>query len=200
MNINKNLSDKPIVSPRGEAHWAKINSRYDDFEGKKKYCIDLSFDKETEAKMKKKCDAFLEKAKSLPEFADKKWSADAGRGYKEEDDGTLRFHFQTRAFYTNRQTGEEVQRVIPVLNTETHRKLDKNVAIGNGSEVRVLYTPGAYWSSARSNGVNLYLSKLAVDKLVVFGDDDNFDEFGEKVVSDEDEFSDMNGEEEEIPF
>ena len=39
------------VSPKGKAMWAKINSRIDEYEGKKKYSIDVIFDKDGEQKM-----------------------------------------------------------------------------------------------------------------------------------------------------
>ena len=51
-NINVNLTEKPMVSLAGKAHWVKVNTRYDEFEGKRKYKIALSFDKADEAKMK----------------------------------------------------------------------------------------------------------------------------------------------------
>lgn len=198
-NINKMLTEKPVVTPRGNFHWVKVNSRYDEYEGKRKYKIAVSFDKSNEAKMKAYCDKLLAKAKTLPEFQDKKWMSDAQCGYKEQDDGTLYFMFQTNAFYTDRDTGEDKQRVIPVIDTTTRKKVDKDVSIAEGSEGRISFTPGAYWSSARSNGVNLYLNKIAVDKLVEFNNDDDFSEFGIELASDADDFSDMACTDEEIP-
>ena len=45
--------------------------------------------------------------------------------------------------------------------------------------VRVKFTPSAYWMNKSSNGINLYLSKIVVDKWVKFGGgDDDFSEFG----------------------
>lgn len=199
MNINVNLTDKPMVSLAGKAVWPKINTRYDEFEGKKKYKLSLEFeDKEDEAKMKKICDDLLEAAKANAKFEGKKWSADATTGYKEREDGSLLFNFQTTAFYKDRQTGEEKQKFIPVLDTVHGCPLDKDVAIGEGSVVRVLYQPSAYWSSTRANGVNLYIMQLAVDKLVRYnGGGIDYDAFGVTPQAEENPFDADS--DEEIP-
>jgi hypothetical protein len=197
MNINKNLSEKPMVTPSGRAQWVKVNSRYDEYEGKRKYKITLTFDKDNEAKMKKICDDLLAAAKEAVEFQGKKWSADATCGYKDDGEHLL-FTFQTTAFYNDKNTGEEIQKIIPILDCKTHKVIGKDTAIGDGSKVRVSFSPGAYWSSAKSNGINLYLNKLAVDELVVYSGSNNFDEFGESVATDADDFADME-DNEDIP-
>ncbi|SFB10599.1 hypothetical protein [Selenomonas ruminantium] len=179
MNLNVNLTEKPVVSFSGKAHWVKVNTRFDEFEGKRKYKLALSFDKETETKMKKICDDYLAAAKENEKFQGKKWSADATCGYKEQENGELYFFFQTGAFYRDKQTGEEKQRFVPVVDTVRRIQLDKDVAIGDGSMVRVLYQPSAYYASARANGINLYIVKLAVDKLIEYrGGAADFSEFG----------------------
>ena len=198
MNINVNLTDKPMVSLAGKAVWPKINTRYDEYEGKRKYKVSLKFDKENEAKMKKICDDFLEAAKANAKFEGKKWSGDATTGYKEQEDGTLLFNFQTTAFYTDRQTGEEKQKFIPVLDTVHGCPLDKDVAIGEGSVIRVLFQPSAYWSSARANGINLYISQIAVDKLVRYiGGGIDYDAFGVTPHEERNPFDEAS--DEEIP-
>ena len=199
-NINVNLTEKALVSLPGTAHWVKVNTRYDEFEGKRKYKLALSFDKENEAKMKKICDDLLEAAKANDKFDGKKWSADATTGYKEQEDGKLYFFFQTNAFYTDRQTGEEVQKVIPVVDTVRRVQLDKDVAIGDGSIVRVLYQPSAYHASARANGINLYIVKLAVDKLIEYkGGAADFSEFGVELEQ-KDVAGDFDVTDEEVPI
>ena len=199
-NTNKVITEKPLVTPKGIAHWAKVNSRYDEYEGKRKYMLDVSFDKATEATMKKTCDDLLEQAKGFAEFNGKEWIDDETRGYKTQEDGTLLFHFWTYAFYTDKKTGEEVQKVIPVLNAATRKVMSKDESIGNGSEVRISYTPSAYWSSKKSNGVSLYLNKIVVDKLVEFNGGSSFDEFGIAPASDADGFADVTGADEEVPI
>lgn len=186
------------VSPKGKAMWAKINSRIDEYEGKKKYSIDVIFDKDGEQKMLKVVNDALDEAKNSPEYSDKVWRNDTDRfSYHPETDkdgnetGSLVFHFQTKAFMTDRETGEEVQKIIPVFSNEEKRKLNKDESIGNGSMVRVKFTPSAYWMNKSSNGINLYLSKIVVDKWVKFGGgDDDFSEFGigtdDAFLSDED--------------
>jgi len=169
------------VSPRGgKVMWCKINSRIDEYEGKRKYTANIVFDdKNIEAKFKKWCDDTFAAAKELPEFADKKWRAGNDRcGYDELDDGTISFKFQTTAFYTDKNTGEEVQRFIPMVNTQTKCKVPHNVQIANGSEMRIAFTPSVYWMTKESNGMNLYIEKVAVDKLIEYGGSDDFSEFG----------------------
>lgn len=186
------------VSPKGKAMWAKINSRIDEYEGKKKYSIDVIFDKDGEQKMLKVINDALDEAKNSPEYSGKVWRNDTDRlSYHPETDkdgnetGNLVFHFQTKAFMTDRETGEEVQKIIPVFSNEEKRKLNKDESIGNGSVVRIKFTPSAYWMNKSSNGINLYLSKIVVDKWVKFGGgDDDFSEFGigtdDAFLSDED--------------
>ena len=198
-NTNKIVAESQ-VTPVGTAHWAKVNSRYDEYDGKRKYMVDVSFDKPLESKMKALCDGFREKAKKFSEFEGKEWVNDETCGYKKQDDGSLWFHFWTYAFYTDKKTGEEVQKVIPVLNAATRKVMSKDESIGNGSEVRISYTPSAYWSSKKSNGVSLYLNKIVVDKLVEFNGGSSFDEFGIAPASDADGFADMTGADEEVPI
>lgn len=198
-NTNKTVGDSQ-VTPVGTAHWTKVNSRYDEYDGKRKYMLDLSFDKATEAKMKALCDGFREKAKKFSEFEGKDWVSDETCGYKTQDDGSLWFHFWTYAFYTDKKTGEEVQKVIPVFNHPANKVMGKDESIGNGSEVRVKFTPSAYWSSKKSNGVSLYLDKIVVEKLVEFGGGNDFSEFGIDVPKPSDGFADMTAADEEIPI
>ena len=148
--------------------------------------------------MKKICDDFFAAAKANAKFEGKKWSSDANIGYKEQKDGTLLFEFKTSAFLTDRNTGEEKQKVIPVLDTVHGCPLDKDVAIGNGSILRVLYQPSAYWSSAIANGVNLYISQVAVDKLVRYsGGGIDYDAFGVTPQVESNAFNEAS--DEEIP-
>ena len=200
--IIKNLTDKTLVTPKGVAKWVKVNTRIDDYEGKKKYKITLTFpDKTLEAAMKKTCDDLLAKAKTLSDFDGKKWRATNDRcGYTENDDGVLEFTFGTMAFYKDKDTGADIQKFIPCLNMATKKKLGNDVAIGDGSEVRVSFNAGAYWSSKDSNGVSLYLNKIVVDKLVEFSGGDDFSEFGVEVASDADEFKDMTAADEDVPI
>ena len=192
--ISKTLTSS--VSPKGgKAMWCKINSRIDEYEGKRKYTVNIVFDdKKTEAAFKKYCDDTFAEAKELPEFADKKWRAGNDRcGYDELDDGTISFKFQTTAFYTDKNTGEEVQRFIPMVNVKTKTKIPHDVQISNGSEMRIAFTPSVYWMTKESNGMNLYINKVAVDKLIEYGGSDDFSEFGVEI----DDFTAMD--DEEIP-
>lgn len=190
-------SDKAMVSPMGgKALWVKVNARINEYEGKKKYSLSLTFDKKTEKEFKKKIDEVFAESKNLKEFEGKQWRKDGDRcGYKEMEDGTLEFTFQTSAFITDKETGEEVRRYVPILNAATKTKLGNDVVIANGSEMRVSFFPTTYWMTKESNGMNLYINKIVVDKLIEFGGSDNdFSDFG---ITEVDEFSDMD---EDVPF
>ncbi len=201
MNINVSLSDKPMISLPGRAQWVKVNTRYDEFEGKRKYKVTLKYpNKEDEAKMKAICDKLLAEAKANPKFEGKKWSGDCTTGYKEDENGDLLFTFQTNAFFIDRKTGEERQKYIQVGDSHTKKMLGNNVAIGDGSIVRVMFTPGAYWSSARANGINLYMTMIAVDNLVEYKAKADFSAFGFEIEDEESPMDAFDGSDEEIPI
>ena len=75
--INKSFN--AAVSPQGKAMWAKINSRIDEYEGKKKYSIDVVFDKDGEQKMLDVINHALDEAKNSPEYSGKVWRNDTDR-------------------------------------------------------------------------------------------------------------------------
>lgn len=180
-NVITKRFESAITPVGGKAMYAKLNSRIDEYEGKRRYTVDLVFDdKETEARMKKYCDDTLQKAKESDEFKDRKWRTgdDLRCGYSEFKDGKLHFRFQTGAFFTNRDTGEEERKYIPIVDVKKKKKVPHDVSIGNGSELRISFQPMAYWMTKDSNGLNLYINKIAVDNLIEFGNSDDFSEFG----------------------
>lgn len=204
MNINKMLSKKPLVSPVGTAYWAKVNNVYDNYNDKPNYQISVHFDAENEAKVKKMCRDFIEQAKKLPEFEGKRWRNEPYIPCHEDKDGNLLFKFKTSAFGKDRE-GNEYRKYIPVFvaigDTKTCKKLGNDKAIGNGSEVKLHFTPGVYWSSSNSNGVNLYLTDIMVTKLVEFGGaTDDPSDFGYTLVDDDAEPMDESFSDEEVPI
>ena len=206
--IKKVMSEKSLVSPKGYALWVKVGKRVDEYEGKKKLVVNMYFDDATEAKMKKLCDKFLSDAKKSEEFKGKNWRPSNDRcGYEirnikvngEEQEKAL-FKFWTGATVTDPDTDEVRKKVVPIYSVERKKKINPyEVDIGNGSEIRVAFRPEAYWTSRDSNGVSLYLNKMVVDKLVEYGGDNSFDEFGISVDEDENEGFDSD-EDEEVPF
>ena len=180
-NIISKRFDSAVTPSGGKAMYAKLNSRVDEYEGKRKYTVDLVFDdKDVENRMKKFCDDTLQKAKESDEFKDKKWRTgdDLRCGYSEFKDGKLHFRFQTGAYYKDKESGEEVRKYIPIIDTKKKKKVANDVSIGNGSEMRISFFPMAYWMTKDSNGLNLYINKIAVDNLIEFGNSDDFSEFG----------------------
>ena len=82
-----------------------------------------------------------------------------------------------------------------MINTKTKKKVGHDVSLGNGSEIRISFTPMAYWMTKDANGVNLYINKIAVDNLIEYNGSDDFSEFGIDSIEDDDTFSD-----EEVPI
>lgn len=198
-NIISKRFESAITPGGGKAMYAKLNSRMDEYEGKRKYTVNLVFDdKDVEARMKKFCDDTLQRAKDSDEFKDKKWRTgdDLRCGYSEAKDGKLHFRFQTGAFFRNKETGEEERRYIPIVDTKKKQKVAHDVSIGNGSEMRISFSPTAYWMTKDSNGLNLYINKIAVDNLIEFGGRDDFSEFGISL----DEIENDTFADEEIPI
>lgn len=202
--IKKAMSAKSLVSPKGYALWAKVGKRIDEYEGKKKLVVNMYFDDETEAKMKKLCDKYLADAKKSEEFKGKSWRPANDRcGYEirnikvdgEEKEKAL-FKFWTGATTTD-EDGNEHKKVIPIFAVEQNKRLNPyDTEIGNGSEIRVSFRPEAYWTSRDSNGISLYLNKMVVDKLVAYNGD-SFDEFGISVEENNDA---LDEDDDDLPF
>lgn len=201
--IKKAMSAKSLVSPKGYALWAKVGKRIDEYEGKKKLVVNMYFDDETEAKMKKLCDKYLADAKKSEEFQGKNWRPGNDRcGYEirnikvdgEEKEKAL-FKFWTGATTTD-DSGNTHKKVLPIFSVEQNKTINPyETEIGNGSEIRVSFRPEAYWTSRDSNGISLYLNKMVVDKLVTFSSD-GFSEFGIEADSN----NGFNDDEEDVPI
>ena len=199
MNLNVSLSKKSLVTPSGKVKWVKVNTRFDEMN--KKYTITVEFEnKDDEARMKAFCDNMLAEAKTHPKYEGKTWSADATTGYKEGEDGSLLFTFKTNAFFPDKETHEVKQRYIDIADSHTKKMLGHNVALASGSIVRIMFKPGAYWSSTRINGINLYLEKIAVDKLVEFKSNSDFSAFGFEIEDEENPMGAFDASDEEIPI
>lgn len=188
--IKRKSFDKVITPTGGKAKWCKINSQVDEYEGKRRYTVTVTFeDKAKEKKLKDFLDDLIAKAKEDSEFAGcKKWRSENDRcGYTTSDEGEVQFRFQTGAFVIDRDTGEEKRVYVPVLNAKTKEMVSHDTKIGNGSEIRIQFTPTVYWLNATSNGINLYISRIVVDNLIEYQGESDFSDFGIEVAKDMDD-------------
>lgn len=180
--INKSIL-RNQKTPNGFARYAKLGKVIDEYEGKRRYSINLVFGKgsEEEKKMKELCDHYLELAKADPAFNGKKWNPMCNHGYEELEDGTLSFRFRTNAEFKDRTTGKMIQKKI-MMFSDSGAVLDPmKTEVGNGSKVQVGYDVGAYYSSSTVHGVNLYLGAVVIRELVTVDNSFGF-EFSEPQV------------------
>ena len=171
--INVTLLKKQIT-PIGESRFAKIGKRVDEYEGKRRYVINVTFGKGSpaEKKMKAACDKAFELAKADDAFKGKKWNPMCQKGYEELEDGTLSFRFRTNAEFTDYNTGEKITKKIPLFDKHGNKYNSAEIEIGNGSKVQVSYDVGAYYSSSTVHGINLYLHGVMIHDLVEYNGDD----------------------------
>jgi len=129
--IKRKSFDKVITPTGGKAKWCKINSQVDEYEGKRRYTVTVTFeDKAKEKKLKDFLDDLIAKTKEDSEFAG---------------------------------------------------------CSGNGSEIRIQFTPTVYWMNAESNGINLYINRIVVDNLIEYQGESDFSDFDIEVAKDMDD-------------
>lgn len=163
---NVNYIKKIVVTPMGEAMWARVNTVFDAFEGTKKYVMNMVFNESDEAMMKAMFDKWLEDAKALPENEGKKWRSmeDPRICYKlDEESGKTVFTFKTNAFRT-----DGTQSYVPVFD-KFGKPMGNNVAIGNGSKIKVRFDASWSHKNKDSNNLSMWLTGITVYDLVEFG-------------------------------
>lgn len=160
-----------IVTPRGEAFWAHLREP-ELYEGSPVgYTIMLKMSAEDTLALKTKLlEVFDDACKNHPDFLDAKGHTkpvldEPQIGLKTNKDGEELFKFRTQHEYKNKQ-GETIKRSVPMFDAKKN-KVD--VDLGNGSIVRVAFTPNPYWKSKSNNGVALYMDAIQVIKHVPRG-------------------------------
>ena len=150
------MKHERINTPIGEARWAHVQEpkpAYDD-KGEPKYCIDVVFDpKDAEwaawgkdiTRRVKEC-----KGKNNPI----RWDTEKDDKGEEHKTGKLVVSFKTGAQYK------------PALFDKYGRPLGEGILVGNGSKVRVNFSPAAY--EGFGGGITLYFNALQVLDLVQY--------------------------------
>ena len=164
----KNVFTK-ITSPRGAALYPFLKTP-EVYEGQEVgYTIQAMFSKEDTDRIIEALEKELDKAKKSDSFKGKKWSRDPHMGYRENKDGDIVFKFKTKATVKTR-SGEEVKRTVPVFDAKGN---SIDVAIGNGSIVRIAFQVVPFHKSSTLNGVTLFLDAVQVIELVEYGGNNN---------------------------
>ena len=160
------MSKLQIVSPKGELQWATINGQGKaDLQGRMMYTIDVVCTPEDAAPVIEQLEALWDENK--PKGA----KAPKSMGYKETDDGQIRFTFKTGTTYQSGDTKE-----IKVYNAKA-KQVHLEDKIGNGSIGRVSGLAAVYDAGVAARGVTLYLDAVQVINLIKYvGAASNFGE------------------------
>lgn len=160
--MSETTKKERLVTPVGEAKWAHVHVPKQPFEakGEAKYQIDVCFDKDS-PEWAKWATALMERLRAIPTQTDR-----AGRvmehqpPIKQELDSDDK---PTGRFYTTFKTGEKFK---PAVFDKFGQPVPETSLVGNGSKVRVNYTPSEY--KGFGGGIALYLNAVQVLELVEF--------------------------------
>jgi hypothetical protein len=151
-----NEKHERLLTPIGEARWAHVQEPKQPFEGKgeAKYQIDVVFDP-ADTEWKQWGREITARVKASPgKHNPIKWDVKVdGKGAKVKT-GKLMATFKTGA------------RFKPPLFDKFGRPLADGTLIGNGSRVRINYTPAPY--EGFGGGITLYLNAVQVVDLVAY--------------------------------
>lgn len=151
------MSKEKFTSPRGELMWVSISGTGKlDLNGKPKFTADLV--------------CTPEEAKPLTDMIDTLWEenkpkgakAPKSTGYKETEDGNIRFTFKTDTTYPSGDPKE-----IAVYDSQAKR-VQLDAQIGNGSLGKVAGMAAVYDAGVAARGVTLYLDAVQLVKLVKY--------------------------------
>lgn len=149
------MSKLQITTPKGELMWATINGQgKTDLNGRNIYTIDVVATADDAAPLIAKLDEFWEENK--PKGA----KAPKTTGYKEMDDGRIKFTLKTSTTYPS---GDQKEIKIYDAKAQQVRLDDK---IGNGSTGRASGIAAIYDGGVAARGVTLYLDAVQVINLL----------------------------------
>ena len=195
------------VSPKGEALWAKLDTPDYTFKDDGELSIDLVVDEDTAEAMREKHSDLLKEqiAEVKKEKKSKKIKLAANEGMsikpQENEEGEETGKYVIK-FSTVGTTRDGTEKTVPVFDAKGN-KLDTALKVGNGSTVKVCYSPSAYYSAALGAGVKLYLNAVQVLDLVEFsgGSAESYgfeEEEGFEAAAESDDFGETaEGEEED---
>jgi len=191
-----------LITPIGEAKWAHVHkpkAGYKDEQtgrqGPDKYQIDVYFDPTKEPEWKKWMDDLMKEFAAIPQQKDKdgdpiKKQKPLKREVDESDKPTGRL-------FATFKTGAEYR---PGVFDKYKQVIPETVLIGNGSKVRVNYSPSTF--EGFGGGINFYLNAVQVMELVEFqsknADASGFS--GEPAPTDEQAAASKPVEDDNIPF
>jgi hypothetical protein len=159
-----------ITSAKGAAKYAKVNVSIDSYEGKDLgYCVSVYFDKATTTAMIADVNSRIAIEQSSENNVDakgkpKKWLAAPFVPYATDDNDEVFFKFKT----SHLRKDTEERKYVPVFDSKG-KPMGNKVAIGNGSIVKVSYSPSTYHVSSNVNGLKFFLNALQVLELVEYG-------------------------------
>ena len=149
-----------MLSPKGEASYAYINTRVNVMNGDEKgYAITLKFNDKDTKKLQDTLAKQLEAAKETDDGKELQWNGDAYPGCTEDSEGNTVFKFKS----TKKDKNEQWRKV--GLVDSKNNPIDLNTNIGSGSIIRAIFTPAVYWVNKKNFGVTLYVDKLQVVEL-----------------------------------
>ena len=172
-----------LTSAKGKANYFKVNTAVDTYEGNELgYVANVYFDETTTKAMVSNCKTRLETAKESPEFQNektgkpKKWLENPFVPYATDEDGNVFFKFKTSHLKKDAD-GNDVKKYIPVFDSK-NKPISSDVSIGNGSIVKIAYSPSVYHVNANVNGLKFFLNAIQVLDLVEYGGGSNGGNFG----------------------
>jgi hypothetical protein len=149
-----------ITTGRGQIDWAFISGQGKaDLNGNMKYSVDITLDAEAAKPTIDAINQLWEDEK--PKGA----KAPKSLGFKETEDGRVKFTFKTATTYP--KTGDP--KVIAVYDSKANKvEWPADKKIGNGSIGKVSGMAAVYDAGAASRGVTLYLDAIQLLKLVEY--------------------------------
>lgn len=171
------------VTPAGEASWAKVNNTVDVYEGKEQgyvICFKAATQEDEDALIKLAHDTAQE-AIDGEVFKDKKtgkpvkWLAEYAVPFVADEKGNMIFKFKTSHMRFDKKSNEMVRKHVSIVDSQ-NKPID--VVIGNGSIVKISFSPSAYHINVRNNGVKFYLNAIQVLKLETYGGNTDGSRFG----------------------
>lgn len=162
------MSKLQIVTPKGMLEWATLNGAgRPDLNGRPKYSIDVTCTAEDAAPIIAKLEELWEENK--PKGA----KAPKSTGYKELENGDIKFTFKTDTTYPS---GD--QKTIKIYNAKA-KQVQLEDKIGNGSTGKVSGLAQLYDAGVAARGITLYLDAVQILTLqkytagaAAFGEED----------------------------
>ena len=153
-----------MVTPKGTAMWAYLD-KPEEFNGSiVGYTITLVPSKADADKLISQLEEVLEEAKQDDRFKGRKWAAEPMMGYKEDANGNLVFKFKQKASYVDKK-GQTHKLGVRIFDAVGNPMNPNATIIGNGSIIRVAFTPIPFNVNKNVNGVSLRLEAVQVLKL-----------------------------------